>query len=147
MSHIYGDHMIMGQRSEGSKGERACLLLIDAHTGLERAYPAPGKDSKHIRQALQHFHCSKHPNTKTMFRSDCAKELIAAASELKFVHEPSLPQRRIHNARCENRINIVKRGARAALLQSGLPHELWLEHNRHKSFSFTSIVRRKHHTS
>jgi hypothetical protein len=36
MSHIYGDHMIMGQRSEGSKGERACLLLIDAHTGLER---------------------------------------------------------------------------------------------------------------
>jgi hypothetical protein len=26
MSHINGDHMIMGQRSEGSKGERACLL-------------------------------------------------------------------------------------------------------------------------
>jgi hypothetical protein len=47
MSHIYGYHLVMGQRSEGSQKERACLLLIDSHTGLERAYPAPSKDQKH----------------------------------------------------------------------------------------------------
>lgn len=127
MSHIYGDHMIMGQRSEGSQKERACLLLIDSHTGLERAYPAPTRDQKHAREALQHFHCTRHANTKTLFRSDCAKELTGAARDLGFVTDPSLPQRRVHNARCENRINTVKRGARAALLQSGLPHNMWPE--------------------
>ena len=84
MSHIYGDHMIMGQRSEGNQKERACLLLIDAHTGLERAYPAPGRDQKYVRQSLQHFHCSRYPETKTLFRTDCAKELTGAAKEFGF---------------------------------------------------------------
>ena len=41
--------------------------------------------------------------------------------------DPSLPQRHVHNVRCENRINTVKRGARASLLQAGLPHTLWPE--------------------
>jgi hypothetical protein len=127
MSHIYEDHLVMGQRSEGSQKERACLLLIDSHTGLERAYPAPTKDQKHAREALQHFHCSRFPNSKTLFRSDCARELTGAAKDLGFIPDASLPQRRVHNARCENRINTVKRGARAALLQAGLPHAMWPE--------------------
>ena len=119
--------MVMGSRSEGNQKERTCLLLIDSHSGLERAYPAPGRDQKFVRQSLQHLHCSKHPSTKTLFRTDCAKELVGAAKDLGFIPDPSLPQRRVHNARCENRINTVKRGARAALLQSGLPHEMWPE--------------------
>ena len=127
MSHILGDHMVMGPRSEGKDGERNCLLLIDAHTGVERAYPVQTKHHNHVRESLQHFHADKHNSTKTFFKSDGAKELILAARELGFTPDPSLPQRKVHNARCENRINTVKRGTRAALLQSGLPHKLWPE--------------------
>ena len=127
MSHILGDHMVMGLRSEGQGGERNCLLLIDAHTGIEQAYPVNTKHHNHVRESLQQFHANRHPSTQTFFRSDCARELIAAARELGFTPDPSLPQRKVHNARCENRINTVKRGARAALLQSGLPHRIWPE--------------------
>ena len=82
-------------------------------------------------------------NTKTLFRSDCARELTGAAKDLGFVPDPSLPQRRVHNARCENRINTVKRGARASLLQSGLPHTMWPECVQHvtdaRSFVLPSL--------
>ena len=140
--------MIMGQRSEGTQKERACLLLIDVHTGLERAYPAPSRDQRYVRQSLQHFHCSRHPATKTLFKSDCARELSAAARELGFISEQSLPQWRVHNAKCESRINVVKRGARAALLQSGLPHDLWPECVQHvtdtRNFTLPSLADEQH---
>ena len=127
MSHVYGDRMIMGQRSEGNQNQRSCLLLIDSHTGFERAYPMPTRDQKFTRDALQHFRCSRHPGTKALFRSACARELTGSARDLGFIADPLLPQRKVHNARCENRINIVKRGARALLLRSGLPHAMWPE--------------------
>jgi hypothetical protein len=57
--------------------------------------------------------------------SDGAREFAKAAEDVGFAHDPSTPNRRIHNPHAEREILTLKEGGRSALVQSGLSHECW----------------------
>ena len=57
--------------------------------------------------------------------SDNSAEIIAAAKELKWLHDTSTPYRPQTNGVAERAIQRMKQGTRAVLLQSGLGHRWW----------------------
>ena len=60
-----------------------------------------------------------------LVKSDAAKELTKAVSDLGWHPEPSLENKWPHNERHERWIGTYKSVFRASMLQSGFPNEAW----------------------
>ena len=59
-----------------------------------------------------------------MVKSDAAKEITGAVTDLGWLSEPSLQNRFLHNSCHERWIGTLKSGIRAAVLQSGFPEKI-----------------------
>ena len=74
---------------------------------------------------MRHFAGTRAEQPQVVFKSDAGPDLLKAANSVGWIINPACPRRRVHNAKCENKINQVKRSARACLLESGLPLNSW----------------------
>ena len=57
--------------------------------------------------------------------SDNSRQLMAAATELGWVPDPTTPHRLPHNPKCERAIRTTNDGTRAILLHAGFPPIWW----------------------
>ena len=116
---VYADHLILNDDEKGHRGERAALTMLDLGTGCGDFVGCPNKSSKYAEEAIRHFMGS---DTIKIFYSDGSPELRKTAQCLRVAHGRSTPYRPQSNSRIELHNQLVLRGGRSALLQSGLPH-------------------------
>ena len=137
--HVCADHIVlMRETSFGLNGEKGALFILDMHSKFPAIVPVSNKSANEVFKGLRHF---LGETVVTKIYTDNSKELIAAAAEVLEVHgfhgfhQTATPHRPQSNAHAERGIKTVLTGARAALLQSGLPHRFWPWAASHQAFA------------
>ena len=119
---IYGDHLIVKEKSQGNNGERAGLCLRDRFTGwmTNGASRHKGETSSTLT-VLEMI--GKEPISE--LRSDCSPELIAVGKAFKVPHSTATPYRPESNGESEALVYKNISHTTCSLHRSGLPHVAW----------------------
>ena len=116
---------IRGDPRASSEGDITIHTVRDYYSGVGMAWPGKGRDENVIFSNLKFF-CGIHARRPNILvRSDAAREITSAVSNLGWIAEPSLENRWPHNAVHERWQATLKSVIRAAKLQSGIPTAAW----------------------
>eukprot|EP00959_Pyramimonas_sp_CCMP1952_P400135 8383574-Pyramimonas_sp.AAC.1 len=106
----------MDDLSRGLRDETACVTFRDRATDFLAAQGAHDKFASSLkapREKLEHCY------------ADGARELARACCELKAARDPTTPGNKKQSAVAERANGAVQMGARALLMQAGLPPPCW----------------------
>ena len=143
--HVCVDHVILSRlSSRGMNGERAVLFIMDMYTRIADFVPVSDKTAEEAIRAIRYF-LGDTPAGKIY--SDNSKELIAAVKSTDAIHQTATPHRPQTNAFAERGIRTALEGARAALLQAGMPHRFWPIAVRHHAFASAIVEQSNGHPS
>ena len=132
--HVCADH-VTGLDDEGSENVNDAevgLFIIDLYTRWPKFDPMKSKSADNALRALRYF-MGKDP-LETLY-TDCSRELATAAKDIANIHRTSTPYRPQSNGIVERAIRTMQDGARAALLQAGLPPRFWPMACAHQTFA------------
>jgi hypothetical protein len=113
------------QVAKGAAGEKDALFIKDAYSGARMIIAQTNHTLENNISGLQYFIGPNQSSSKIILKSDSAKALTGAAEALKWLPEPSLPNRWPHNSRLERDVRTVKEAMRSVHYQAGFDHELW----------------------
>ena len=119
------DHWFVAN-SEGSRGlhgETLCVTIHNRFTNYLGAKSCFDKSSGHVCDFLVNFK-RRDENIEYIY-TDGARELQNACKELLIAHGATIPGNKRHNCHAERANGIVQVGARALMLQAGLPAPSW----------------------
>eukprot|EP00959_Pyramimonas_sp_CCMP1952_P411380 8620422-Pyramimonas_sp.AAC.1 len=115
MDHLFA----MDELSRGLHDETACVTFRDRATDFLAAQGAHDKSAVHVCNFLVNL---RAPEEKLEYcYTDGARELARACYELNIAYDPTIPGNRKHNAVAERAHGVAQMGARALLMQAGLP--------------------------
>ena len=131
--HFAADHVIVAKKSAdaarvGANGECVVLCVRDSYSGAFAAFPLSNKTAEAASECYKHFAGPRAVRDPTVIvKSDCAPELLAAATHVGWFTEPSLENRFPHNAVMERDIRTFEEVTRAVHLAAGfsMTLELW----------------------
>lgn len=109
---------IIVQKSASGK-ENAVQVIRDEHSGWIRAYPVTKRDTPTVVRNLLNFLGPSYDKPCIMVKSDQAREVRLATSQLGFVFEGTLENRHPHNSVLERDIRTLEEVTRACHLQAG----------------------------
>ena len=115
----------INQGAKGAAGEKDALFIKDAYSGARMIITQTNHTKENNISGLQYFIGPNVSSSKIILKSDAAQELTGAAEALKWLPEPSLPNRWPHNSRLERDVRTVKEAMRSVHYQAGFDHELW----------------------
>ena len=120
------DHWFVakGEGSRGLHGETACVTFRDRFTNYLGAKACFDKSTASVCNFLINF-VRRDVEQITYCYTDGARELQAACQELKIAHDATVPGNKRQNCHAERTNGIVQVGARALMLQAGLPAPFW----------------------
>jgi len=122
---LSADHMIAQRAIDGVLEHSVSFTIRDEWSGAGIAGARRQRTMEQNRLDLKNFVgkvSSTRPNI--MVKSDAAKEITSAVSDLGWLSEPSLQNRFPHNSSHERWIGTLKSSIRAAVLQSGFPDKI-----------------------
>eukprot|EP00959_Pyramimonas_sp_CCMP1952_P335545 7025879-Pyramimonas_sp.AAC.1 len=113
----------MDELSRGLRDETACVTFRDRATDILAAQGVHDKSAVHVCNLLVHL---RAPEEKFVYCfADGARELARACYELDIAHVPTFPGNKKENAVAERANGVVQMGARALLVQAGVPPPYW----------------------
>ena len=119
---VTADHLVIGERSEGFRGERSAMVVKDLFSGYVDAFPQKHRHAEGCVTAWIEYigeeKCQR-------FHSDCSKELRSMAKSMRLNHTTSTPYRPQGNSLIERENQVLVQGTKTLLQQSGLPHKFW----------------------
>ena len=114
-----------GTRISGN-GASTIATITDFYTGIGIAVPLANRTTEAFYKHLKHFvGASFNTKPNLVVKSDAAKEITNAVSQLGWHSEPSLENRWPHNAAHERWVGTLKSSIRSSMLQSGFPVAAW----------------------
>ena len=114
---IATDFIIVQKLASGK--ENAVQVVRDQHAGWIRAYPITKRDAPTVVRNLLSFLGPAYSKPCIMVKSDQAREVRLATSQLGFVFEGTLENRHPHNSVLERDIRTLEEVTRACHLQAG----------------------------
>ena len=122
---ITADHKVLSEGCESRNNHRYAVVVQDLATQWIESYPCKTKTSQETQRSLQKF---LEPNRKPkVICTDNSFEFGKACEVLSWNHCTLTPHRSETNATAERAVRRVKEGTSAALLQSGLGNERWVD--------------------
>jgi Integrase core domain. len=103
-------------------GDRNAFVIKDLWSGIKQIYPSADRDADTTVIAIMDF-LDTTPCKR--FYSDDDRAIKDACKKCKVRHETSMPGIHETNAKIENAILDIERGARSALIQAGFPPCFW----------------------
>ena len=117
--------MTHNRSREGKLEHYVNFTIRDEFSGCGLAFPRHERTQASNYTDLKHFVGARGPNRpKILVKSDEAKEITSAVSQLGWLAEPSLAYRFPHNSIHERWIGSVKSTIRGTFLQSGFPERV-----------------------
>ena len=116
------DHWFVAN-SEGSRGlhgETACVTFRDRFTNYLGAKACFDRSAASVCTFLINVIRRESESIRHCY-TDGARELQSACQELMIAHDATVPGNKRHNCHAERSNGIVQVGARALMLQAGLP--------------------------
>lgn len=114
----FATNFIIVQKHASGK-ENSVQFIRNEYSGWIRAYPVTKNDSQTVARNLLNFLGPAYNQPCILVKSDQAREVRAAASQLGFVFEGTLENRRPLNSVLERDISAFEEVTRACYLQAG----------------------------
>ena len=138
--HMHVDDVIVakgdGNRGKSAGGHKSLFVIRDGYSGARVAFPQSGRTELDHQICLKKFTGPAHvAKSDVMVFSDQSDAITGAVQNLGWHPETSLPNRFPHNVFLESDIPLEKATCRAAMWQSGFPHELW-----HLAYPFSCLT-------
>ncbi|CAE6928711.1 GIP [Symbiodinium sp. CCMP2592] len=123
---IAADFIIVHKDAKST--ETVVLTVRDEATGYIRAFPLVSRHEDGVVRSLLSFLGRRASGPCVLFKSDNARELLAACATLGFTSEPSLERRWPHNSVLEREIRTIEECTRALHIAAGfqLHSGLWV---------------------
>ncbi len=137
---IATDFIIVQKHASGK--ENSVQVIRDEYSGWIRAYPINKRDTQTVVRNILNFSGPSYQQPCILVKSDQAREIRAAVSQLGFVFEGTLENRHPHNGVLERDIRTLEEVTRACHLQAGFDtiQGLW----QHSVDFAASIISAKH---
>ena len=125
LEQLSADHMIVEKSSSGKHENSVAFTIRDVWSGCGIAQARPSRSLDHNRVDLKHFVGRVSGSSpEILVKSDAAKEITGAVTQLGWHPEPCLANKWPHNASHERWIQTLKSVIRASMLQSGFPEQI-----------------------